>query len=111
MTVEAEAGVGVDLADAVADEEFDLVDAVPLARLAVGRLSHAHIPHLPDQDTLARAPDLDPDADPDPDHSDLDPDPDRIRDILAVQDHLYVPTVNPTIGTIKKSRGKWKNEE
>lgn len=26
-------------------------------------------------------------------------------------DRLYVLTVNPTIGTTEKSRGKWKNEE
>lgn len=98
MTVEAEAGV--DLADA-ANEEFDPVDAVPLAQPAVGRHSHAHIRHLPDHDTLARV----------PDHPDPDLDLDLFREILAVQDRLYTLTVNPTIGTIEKSRNKWRNEE
>lgn len=69
----AEAEAGVDLADAAADEESDPVDAVLLARPAVGRLSHAHIRHPLDQDTLVRV----------PDHH--DPDPDLSRDILAVQ--------------------------
>lgn len=71
MTVEAEAEV--DLADAAANEEFDPVDAVPLAQPAVGRHSHAHIRLLPDHDTLARV----------LDHPDLDLH--LFREILAVQ--------------------------
>lgn len=74
MTVEAEAEAGVDLADAAADEESDPVDAVLLARPAVGHPSHAHIRYPLDQDTLARV----------PDHHDPDPDP-LSRDILVVQ--------------------------
>lgn len=69
ITVEAEAGV--DLAGAAADEESDPVDAVLSVRPVVARLIHAHIRHLPDQDTLAHV----------PDHFDLDPS----RNILAVQ--------------------------
>lgn len=70
-TTVVEAEAGVDLADAAAGEESDLVDAVPSARPAVAHLIHAHIRHLPDQDTPARV----------PDHFDLDPD----RNTLAVQ--------------------------